>query len=77
MGKKFEPLTAGAEEMSRRTIKYFLYLFRSPFFDEFTLIPLKKIGNMLNRIPLLGLLCSNLMDLLIAMQSLYFYTSAS
>jgi len=75
--KTFAPMSNGTEEMNRRALKYLLYLFRSPFFEKFTKLPLEKIGNFLNRLPLLGLLSSNLMDLLLAMQSLYFYTSAS
>lgn len=75
--KKFKPMTAGAEEATRRMIKYLWYFVQSPFFDHYTIIPLKNIVNILNRLPLVGPLFSSIMDLGIAMQSLYFYTSAS
>lgn len=75
--KKFKPMTAGAEEATRRMVKYLWYFVQSPFFDRYTIIPVKNIVNLLGRLPLIGPLFSSIMDLGIAMQSLYFYTSAS
>lgn len=56
---------------------YMYYIFRSPFFDIFTLSPLRFITKILNRIPGLRLFSSSLLMFAINIQRTYFYTAAS
>jgi hypothetical protein len=63
------------DELSRRSMSLSMYLFRSPFFDKFIKKVLVSIFKLLAKLPLLGVIFSNLSQLLVSLQNHYFYTS--
>lgn len=65
------------QELTRRVFQWLFYLFRPPFFERFSMIPLSAIVRALGKIPLIGALFANLLDLLLAFQTHYFYSAAS
>eukprot|EP01006_Ploeotia_vitrea_P009911 TRINITY_DN25001_c0_g1_i1.p1 TRINITY_DN25001_c0_g1~~TRINITY_DN25001_c0_g1_i1.p1 ORF type:complete len:419 (+),score=201.68 TRINITY_DN25001_c0_g1_i1:109-1257(+) len=64
-------------EVSRRMALWSYYLLRSPFFDNYTKRPLVRVGAWLTSMPVLGMFFGNLLDLVLALQTHYFYTAAS
>lgn len=64
-------------EIQARNFRYLMYLARSPLFELVVKSPLTKIIAVLAKIPLLGSVLSSILELLIALQPHYFYTSAS
>lgn len=68
---------AQREEISRRTMLYFLYLARSPLFERYIRGFVMRLSAMVSSIPIFGPLVSSIIDLLISLQVHYFYTSGS
>eukprot|EP00475_Leptophrys_vorax_P006384 TRINITY_DN13949_c0_g4_i1.p1 TRINITY_DN13949_c0_g4~~TRINITY_DN13949_c0_g4_i1.p1 ORF type:complete len:360 (+),score=-6.05 TRINITY_DN13949_c0_g4_i1:41-1081(+) len=64
-------------ELARRRMLLVMYLLRSPCFDTVTRTPLEGLATALKPIPLLGMLAARGYDLLLGIQSVYFYTAAS
>jgi peroxin-16 len=69
--------TRQQSELRRRELLWFYYLMRSPFFERHTRRPLEKVTKQLGRLPLIGIIFANMTDLIAALQSHHFYTSAS
>jgi peroxin-16 len=65
------------QEIARRMLLWAFYLLRTPFFDNFTKKHLSTVLGFLGRIPLLGIVFGNLLDLALELQAHHFYTSAS
>eukprot|EP00742_Colponemidia_sp_Colp-10_P009381 GILJ01010224.1.p1 GENE.GILJ01010224.1~~GILJ01010224.1.p1 ORF type:complete len:338 (+),score=52.13 GILJ01010224.1:56-1015(+) len=61
------------QEQSRRVMLFLYYLFRSPFFEQYTRVPIDRFRSWFSWVPLLG----NVFELLFAFQEYYFYTAAS
>lgn len=64
-------------ELQSRSFRYLMYLARSPLFELAVKLPLTKLIALLSKIPLLGSIIGSLLELIIALQPIYFYTSAS
>jgi len=64
-------------EVTRRLSLFSYYLLRSPLFDHYTKVPLVKTGQFLSSIPVFGVFFNNVLDLILTLQTHYFYTSAS
>eukprot|EP00457_Paulinella_chromatophora_P007850 gb/GEZN01007876.1/.p1 GENE.gb/GEZN01007876.1/~~gb/GEZN01007876.1/.p1 ORF type:complete len:384 (+),score=41.87 gb/GEZN01007876.1/:48-1199(+) len=65
------------QEMTMRTLYYVFYLVRSPVFERFTRQQILQLQNVLRMTPLVGSLLGGLIDVLLSLQSHYFYISAS
>lgn len=63
------------KEVQKRKLLLLLYMFRSPFFEQFTRVPLLTLCRLLERLPLLGLLFTNIIELLQHLRTHHFYTS--
>eukprot|EP00897_Mesotaenium_endlicherianum_P003978 jgi/Mesen1/3608/ME000020S03138 len=63
--------------MLRRKTLLLLYLLRSPCFDQFTRRPVEGMESALKSLPLIGTLAEKGLELLLGIQSIYFYTAAS
>eukprot|EP00976_Prorocentrum_cordatum_P077974 1182907-Prorocentrum_minimum.AAC.10 len=68
---------ANRTELVRRQLLLVYYLMRSPCFDKGVHPPLRLIESGLGRVPLVGGLYSKVLDIMVAVQGYYFYTSAS
>jgi hypothetical protein len=73
------PLSPGQQrELERRRRAWLYYLLRSPMFEtSLVRVPLTKIFQLLSRVPIVGILAQNMLDLILTLQTHYFYTSAS
>ena len=56
---------------------WLIYLLRTPFFELYSKTPLLTVTNKMSRIPIFGLFFGNLADLVVALQTHYFYTCAN
>jgi len=65
------------EEIYRRTAGWAYYFVRSPLFEALTKRPLVWTTSLLARLPLIGFLFGNLLELCLSLQSFHFYTSNS
>ena len=54
-----------------------LYALRSPVFEQLVQARLVRVGEVVGKVPLLGMIGSNVVDLILSLQQHYFYTSAS
>ena len=78
LAPQWQRLTAEERtEVGRRCLQWGLYLLRSPVFEEYSQWPLVRVSQLLSRVPILGMLFSNMLDLVFSLQQHYFYTSAS
>lgn len=64
-------------ESSQRTSRLGFYLFREPFFTNYTRKPLEMVVNVLSKIPILGGILANIIQVLLSLQQYHFYISAS
>ena len=64
-------------ELSRRLLWWSLYLLRSPVFEQYVQARLVRVGEVVGKVPLLGMIGTNVVDLILSLQQHYFYTSAS
>ena len=64
-------------ELSRRMLWWSLYLLRSPVFETFVQSRLVRVGEVVGKVPLLGMIGTNVVDLILSLQQHYFYTSVS
>ncbi|KAK9812042.1 hypothetical protein WJX73_000692 [Symbiochloris irregularis] len=64
-------------ELIRRRLLFLYYFLRSPFFDLYTRPPVEKAHGILQHVPLVGSLSSKALEILLGIQALYTYTSAS
>jgi hypothetical protein len=61
----------------RRQLNLIYYLWRSPCFDACVHPPLRLLEQGLGRVPLVGSMYSRILEIAVAIQGYYFYTSAS
>jgi len=64
-------------EVIKRMFYWMVYLLRTPFFELYSKKPLLNVTNKMSRIPIIGIFFHNLADLIVALQSHYFYTCAN
>jgi hypothetical protein len=62
-------------EVNRRMMMLFVYLFRPPFFTNFSRIPIVKMFSLLQKLPVLGVVFSNILQLLLSLQSHFYYVN--
>lgn len=64
-------------EVIKRYMQLGLYLLRSPAFDRFTAHPLAQLSSTMSYVPIVGIVFSNITELIKIYQQYYFYVSAS
>lgn len=75
--KKQPPIHPYEVELSRRKRLLLWYLIRSPFFDRTTLPMLRSVASVMSRVPLLGAIPAQVLQVLVYFNRCYFYTAGS
>ena len=64
-------------QLRQRRVLWAYYVWRQPCFHRCMLPPLRRLEQTLSRVPAVGSLYAKLLDIVVSLQGLYFYTSAS
>eukprot|EP00475_Leptophrys_vorax_P035918 TRINITY_DN5984_c0_g2_i1.p1 TRINITY_DN5984_c0_g2~~TRINITY_DN5984_c0_g2_i1.p1 ORF type:complete len:400 (-),score=111.49 TRINITY_DN5984_c0_g2_i1:93-1292(-) len=62
-------------EINRRVLLLLAYLIRPPLFTKFTRIPIIKIFSILEKLPFVGVIFSNILQLVLSLQSHFYYVN--